>query len=66
MEQLTDYIIVFTIFSLIIYDVWVILKDGVKASISVRVYTWSLKYPIIPFAFGVLFGHLFWPVVSCI
>lgn len=63
MEAMTDIIIVFTIFSLIIYDVLVIYKDGVKASISVRIYTFAKYNPALPFGFGFLMGHFFWPVV---
>lgn len=53
---------VVAIFSVILiaYDVWVILKKGVNESISWKMYTAAEAYPIIPFAIGILMGHLFW------
>lgn len=45
---------------LIAYDVWVIIKRGVDQSISWQMYLLAQRYPVVPFALGVLFGHLYW------
>lgn len=45
---------------LIAFDVWIVIAKGVKATISWQMLQAAKDYPIIPFALGVLFGHLFW------
>jgi hypothetical protein len=45
---------------LIAFDVWVVIAKGVKATISWQLLQAAKAWPILPFAFGVLFGHLFW------
>lgn len=35
---------------------------GIKGTISYFVWQTSAKYPVVPFAVGVLCGHLFWQV----
>jgi hypothetical protein len=47
-----------------IYDVWVIAASGYDASVSVIIVDWSRQLPILPFAIGVLAGHLFWPQID--
>lgn len=44
----------------IIYDVFIIIKKGKEQSISAFMIRLAYKHPIIPFAMGVLMGHLFW------
>ena len=63
MEELTDNIMLFVLVFGILYDIFVILKDGVQSSISVRLYRIGKDNPILPFAMGVLCGHWFWPVL---
>lgn len=43
------------------YDAYVIVTFGYDASISVVVLDWSRRAPVLPFAVGVIAGHLFWP-----
>jgi hypothetical protein len=45
---------------LIGYDVWTAIKKGATTTISWTLWTYAQQYPIIPFALGVLMGHLFW------
>lgn len=45
---------------LILYDVVAAFKGGVVSTISWQIFSNAVRYPIIPFAFGLLFGHLFW------
>lgn len=44
----------------LVADVYLVSKGGFQATISWWIYTNWVKYPIIPFAFGVLMGHFFW------
>lgn len=44
----------------IAYDVIANQQGGVSATISRVVRQAAMDYPIIPFAVGVLIGHLFW------
>jgi hypothetical protein len=60
MEKMTDIFTVGIVLAIAIYDIYVLWKDGVKSTISVRILNWSIKYPVIPFVFGFVMGHLFW------
>ena len=44
----------------IAFDVLVYREGGVSATISRVARAAAMNYPIIPFAVGVLIGHLFW------
>jgi len=46
--------------ALIAYDVLANAQGGVSATISRVLRAAAMEYPIIPFAVGVLVGHLFW------
>ena len=43
------------------FDVWLRNNKGPENTFSARIYAWSIKYPIVPLAAGILMGHLFWP-----
>ncbi len=43
------------------YDVFAYVHWGYEGTISFKALTASKNYPIIPFAIGVVAGHLFWP-----
>lgn len=45
-------------------DVFLNFKYGVDGTISMCIYKLASNYPIIPFIFGVLAGHVFWPLIS--
>ena len=60
---LTEIVLVVLPLAVIIYDVIAIEKGGTEASISAVVLKTSLKRPIVPFAVGVLCGHLFFSQV---
>lgn len=57
---LTAVVLVLSTVLLIAYDIWVILKYGVEATISRVIYNASRRVPALAFAFGFLCGHLFW------
>lgn len=45
---------------LIGWDIYVAINDERGDTIS-EILLWVGEHPILPFAFGVLMGHLFWP-----
>lgn len=46
---------------IIVYDLWTLMKRGYDTTISWTLFKLSQTWPIIPFAFGVIAGHLFFP-----
>jgi len=65
-RDVTKLVILFTTVALVAYTIFVGLKFGPQATISVQIYELSRRFPIIPFAFGVLAGHIFWPLATCV
>jgi hypothetical protein len=52
----------FSLFAILIaYDVVIIALRGYQATVSAFLLNFSKRFPIVPFAGGVLIGHLFWP-----
>lgn len=62
MIRTTECLIIGTIVVLALYDLVAYMRSGEDATISKVVFHASLRYPIIPFAVGVLCGHFFWPL----
>lgn len=46
---------------LIGWDIYVAANDIPGDTISELTLSWAFMHPVIPFAVGVLCGHLFWP-----
>lgn len=46
---------------LIGWDIWVAVNDTPGDTISELALAFAGKHPILPFAVGVIVGHLFWP-----
>lgn len=59
-RKITYAVILASIAILIVYDFYAIIQGGPEATISWVIIDRSYDYPIIPFAAGVLCGHLFW------
>ena len=59
MSTTTILVVVFLIL-IVIADVYLAIKGGFQNTISWWVWLNSVKYPIIPFVFGMLMGHFFW------
>lgn len=58
-QQITEVLILVVAFALGIYDFVVDRLGGGEATISFVIWSWSVRYPALPFAFGFLCGHLF-------
>ena len=56
---ITLWIIIATAAILTLWDVYAEAVLGNSSTISVVLTSWAHAYPIIPFAFGLLMGHLF-------
>jgi hypothetical protein len=59
---LTDRVIFFAVVSLLLYNVVAGVMGGGTATISARLQHHAVRYPVIPFAIGMLAGHWVWPV----
>ncbi len=62
----TRYVILFATIGLVGYNIFVGLRFGPEATISVQMYELSRQFPIIPLAFGVVIGHIWWPLATCV
>lgn len=60
MKKITMIVLALSISFLIGYDIYAILIDGSKSSISAVIIEFSYKMPFFTFMAGVLCGHLFW------
>lgn len=58
--SLTTYFVIGLVGLITIFDVYILIKKGIDATISRTLYLGACKYPIIAFALGVVCGHLFW------
>ena len=57
---MTIAVIWLTVVILGLYDIYALYRGGFVNTISWQIYFYSKKYPIIPFAIGILMGHIFW------
>jgi hypothetical protein len=60
-KLVTKILIACTAATLIVYDIFVAVEDTPGDTISEVMLGWAYKLPLLPYAFGVLCGHLFWP-----
>lgn len=44
-----------------LWDVWVIAHGRPNDTVSRVLQEWSVAYPMLPLALGILLGHIFWP-----
>lgn len=44
-----------------IWDVYAIAVNHPLDTVSRVLQDWSLKYPVLPMALGIILGHIFWP-----
>lgn len=56
----TGLVIVGFIVALLAFDLVMLMAGG--ATVSQTMNYWARTSPVIPFAFGVVAGHLFWPI----
>lgn len=61
--NITRFFIVLAFVVIFLWDsVVIFFAADYRATFSFTIYTISKEHPIIPFAIGVLCGHVFWPL----
>lgn len=58
-SEITKWLIILTVILWISWDIFALVKGGIQATISRNLIELSKQYPIIPFAVGLLIGHLY-------
>ena len=53
-------VFLFILFAIGCFDVWAKFRDPPGIQVSQYIRDWSGEYPLLPFACGMLAGHLFW------
>lgn len=48
----------------ILSDIFLAIRYGAEATWSAMLNNWGAQHPIVPFVFGIVMGHLFWPIWS--
>jgi hypothetical protein len=57
----TQYLVIGLALTIGAIDLYLYVTRGNAATISYAILTLALLHPIVPFMFGMLAGHLFWP-----
>jgi hypothetical protein len=57
----TTWFLTAAVFVFVVYDIFAAIHWGAGATISRDILQIADTHPILPFAIGVLMGHLFWP-----
>ena len=60
--HVTRMLVVFIVAVVAAWDVYVIYQGQQEATFSVVLYESSRRWPVIPFVFGFLCGHVFWQI----
>jgi len=45
----------------VVWDVYALTQMGRHVTVSTKIRELSQSYPILPFVFGAVIGHFFWP-----
>jgi hypothetical protein len=61
-RAVTISLLVAVVAALVGWDIYVAVVET-PATISVVVLGWAGEHPVLPFALGVIMGHLLWPQV---
>lgn len=64
MNALTLWILISIALALVAYDIFAVIKWGVKATISYNGYYFIQGNPIVGLALGIILGHILWPNCS--
>lgn len=58
-KKITRIVILVGVLLWIGWDIFAFIK-GHDATISIQIWGWSSRWPVIPFVSGFVCGHLFW------
>jgi hypothetical protein len=59
-KRTSQLVVIITTIVIIGYDICAAIWGGRHETVSGVIWDWSAKAPVLPFAAGVLMGHLFW------
>jgi hypothetical protein len=59
-QRATKVILLVVAVGLVLWDVFVAAEPTPGDTISEVMLRWALRHPVIPFAIGVVCGHVFW------
>lgn len=58
----TSLAVFFGLFALLMaWDLYTLIRNGYASTVSATLLKFSQRFPVVPFAFGILLGHLIWP-----
>jgi len=60
-KQITGWFVILVTFGIIFYDTIIAVFGGPGSTISEVFLAFAWRHPFLPFAWGVLVGHLTWP-----
>ena len=60
-REATIGLIILVAVACVLYDLFAYERWDETATISYVMFNLACRHPIIPFALGAIFGHLFWP-----
>ena len=63
-KKVTGIGIIAVTFGAIVYDIFMVMNDQKHDTISEVIRTAAKKMLLVPFAFGLLMGHFFWPLME--
>ena len=61
-RKVTVWVVMITGLILLGWDLYVFLTPPEEDTISEVIALWATEWTVVPFMFGVLMGHFFWPV----
>ena len=59
--NLTDKVVLSVIAFLLLYEGWTLVNATPNDTISESIWRIAQRYSLLPFLFGLLMGHFFWP-----
>ncbi len=59
--NLTSCVLIAVATGLVFWDIYAQFRWGYTGTISYDMLSAAYEHPVIPFGFGVIMGHLFWP-----
>lgn len=58
--SVTMVVISVTLFGLLIYDTWAMMRKGYHWTISYNLRDLANRFPVVALGIGIVLGHLFW------
>lgn len=49
-----------------VWDIYATARGEPGNTVSATLYDWAVQFPVLPFALGVITGHLLWPHIPTV